>query len=180
MRTKRMITLLFLVVSLAACNRGPSAGDRAKALMQAGNDLLAQSGKASHEWTNEFSKAFRPQSREQFPANRDQLRVSADKITKALDDDTRLNESAIEKYEQALALIKDGPQRQGMVLVVSAIKKEKQINELHKTQMKLVSDEKIVDAKTLNARFMEIMDQVMVVKRQSDAEFSEGRRLMGM
>jgi len=175
-----MIMLLFLALSFAACNRGPSAGDRAKALMRAANDLLVQSTKATEEWTSEFSKAFRPQSRERFPANRDQLRASADKIIKALDEETRLNESAIEKYEQALALIKDGPQRQGMVLVVSAIKKEGQIRDLHKTQMQLVSDEKIVDAKTFNARFMEIMEQVMVVKRQSEAEFSEGRRLMGM
>ena len=180
MQTTRMITLLFLIVSVGACNRGPSATQRAVTLIREGNELLAQGTKSTEEWGSEFGKAFRPDSREKFPANREQLRVSADKIVKALDETTKLSKSAIEKFEQAFVLMEDGPQRQGMVMVVSSLKKEEQVNELHKSQVRLVSDEKIVDAKTLNGRFMEIMDQVMVIKRQADAEFSEGRRLMGM
>ena len=177
MRMKRWITLLVLLVSFTAC-KSASNGERAASLMREGNGLLAQGTKATDEWSREYMKSFNPTTRAQFPANRDQLRASADKIVKALDEATRLNNSAIEKFEQAMNLMSDGPQRKGLALLISASKKDEQVNELFKSQMRLVNDEKIVDANTFNERFLKILEPVAAIRRQHQAEFEEGKRLL--
>ena len=105
MRILRLILPFVLIANFAACKRAGSNGQQAAALVREANQLLSQSGDSTSEWTREYMKAFNPKSRAQFPGNRDELKVSADKIVKALDECTRLNNSAVEKYEQGLALM---------------------------------------------------------------------------
>lgn len=180
MRILRLILPLVLIATFAACKRGPSNGQQAAALVREGNELLTEGTKSGEEWTREYMKAFNPNSRAQFPGNREQLKASADKIVKALDECTRLNNSAVEKYEQGLVLMSEGQQRRGMTMLVSAIKKEAEVNELHKAQVQLVYDEKIADAKTLDEKFREVFDRITPVQRAYEAEFKEGRKVLGM
>ena len=65
-------------------------------------------------------------------------------------------------------------------MMVSAIKKEAQINELHKSQVQLVYDEKIADAKTLNEKFLEIFERITPIRNEYNAEFNAGRKVLGM
>lgn len=180
MRIIRLIMPLLLIASFGACKKAVSPGQQAATRVREANELLGQGTKATEEWSREYMKAFNPRSRAQFPGNRDQLRSSADKIVKALDESTRLNNSALEKYEQGLALMSEGQQRRGMSMLVSAIRKETEVNKLMKAQVQLVYDEKIVDAKTFDAKFLQIVEQTMALRREHEAVFNEGRRLLGM
>jgi hypothetical protein len=180
MRTMRTlsVTMVLLLVGFAAC-KSASQDQRAAALIREANNLLTEGSKSVSEWTSEYSRAFTPPNRAQFPANRDRLRASADKILKALDENAKLSNSAVAKYEQAIPLITNEQQRRGITLVLSALKKGTQVDELFKSQMQLVNDDKIADQKTFNDRFMQIIEQMSPLRSEIEAEFNEGKRLLG-
>jgi hypothetical protein len=179
--------MIFLVVGFADCNSASrnreTAAKRtqdAAAKIRGANDVLAQSTKTGGQWTAEYMKAFNPQSRSQFPGNRDSLQTSAEKILPMLDEHTRLSNEAIRQYEDAMGLISDDQQRKGMGLIVSALKKSLESDEMFRSQMRLVSDQSIVDEKTFNEKFLKIATQIGESRRDSQAQFEEGRRLMGL
>jgi molecular chaperone GrpE (heat shock protein) len=183
----RVVLLIFVVIGFAGCKSAfqqkQAAANQAKetaAKIREANNVLAQSTKTAGEWTAEYMKAFNPQSRAQFPANRGSLQTSANKILPLLDEHTRLSNEAIRQYEQTLGSISDANQRKGMGLIVSALKKSLQADELFKAQMRLVSDESIVDEKTFNERFLRLATEIGDSRRETQAEFEEGRRLMGL
>lgn len=178
MQKMRLLTLFLLIVSVAAC-KPVSQNERAVTLVREANDLLRQSTDSTGDWTSEYGKTFTPQNRAQFPANREQLKTAAEKINKSLDETTSLNDSALEKYEQALALMKEGPEKQGMTMLVSATKKQSEVNGIIKSQLQLVYDEKITDEQTFNQRFLEFLEQYEPLQREYMADLREGRRLLG-
>ena len=178
MRIMRLLPLLLLIAGFTACNP-ISPNLRAAALVREANNLLAAGAKPTDEWTSEYGRAFNPTNRAQFPANRDQLQASADKILKALDESGRFSNRAIEKYEQAIPLITDEKQRRGIAALLSSLKKGTQVDALLKSQIQLVYDDKIADQKTFNERFMQIFEQVNPLRTEIEAEFNEGKRLLG-
>lgn len=179
MQMARSILLVVLVVGFCGCSKPVSKDQQAAALMREANQLLAQSSSTS-QWTREYGKTFTPQNRAQFPANREWLRSQTDSIVKQLNEESRLSNEAIAKYEQATGLITNEQQRRGTASIVSALKKMVQINELFKSQMQLVSDDNIADEKTFNARFMQIFEEIGQLKREQETQFDEGKRLLGM
>src|SRR3954471_5566822 len=155
---RAVILLLLLLISFAACRPAAQKVDAA-ALMREANALLDESNKASAQWSKEYSKTFTPQNRAQFPANRESLRAHADNITKLLDENSSYCQKAIEKYDQAVQTIKDEQQRRGANLITSSLRKSLEINEVVKSQMQLLSDERIVTAEAFNAKFDEGLKQ---------------------
>jgi hypothetical protein len=185
MRTGRLVLVVFLVVGFAGCKSASQQAkvDQAKeaaAKIREANNVLAQSTKTTGEWMAEYMKAFNPPSRAQFPSNRAALQTSANKILGIMDEHTRLNNEAIRQYEQAMGMIADEKQRRGMGLIVSSLKQSLQADELFRSQMRLVSDESIVDQKTFNDRFMQLGTEISESRRGVQAQFEEGRRLMGL
>jgi hypothetical protein len=148
--------------------------------MREANAVLAQSTNTTSQWTTEYVKAFTPQNRAKFPANRESLQASADKIIKILNENERLSNEAIAKYEQATALITDEQQRRGTTMLISALKTSLQISDLFKSQMQLVSDEKIATEQAFNEKFAQITNQIVAASKENQAQFDEGRRLLGM
>jgi hypothetical protein len=175
----RVIPLLLVLTVFGACKSASRTNDAA-ALMREANSLLAKSTESSTQWTTEYMKAFNPENRAQFPANRQSLKKSADNVIKSLDENSRISNEAIAKYEQATALITDEKQRRGSTMIVSALKTSVEMCGLFKSQMQLVSDEKVTDQKTFNDRFNQIARQIGEKGRENKAQFDEGRRLLGM
>jgi hypothetical protein len=176
---RAVMLLLLLSIGFAGCKSAARTANPA-ALMREANTLLQEGNKTTDQWIKEYGQAFNPQSRAQFPGNRDSLRAHADSITKLLDENTRQWNKAVEKYEEAIPLIKDEKQRRGATLILSALRKSRDFNDAIRSQMQLVSDERIVDAKAFDEKFLELLKPVRQMDGQWQAEFDEGRRLLGM
>ncbi len=179
MRPMRIVLVVLLVIGFSGC-KSASREKRAAALLAKANTVWAKSGTDTDEWTTEWGRAFGPEGRARFPANRTELRTSADKIVKILDDETRLINEAVPQYEEAIALMTDERQRQGFTLLVSSMKTSLEGFEFVKTQMRLVTDESIVDAKTFEERFLSLGTQFGRTQRVSNEQLAEGKRMLGM
>ena len=180
MRITRITLTLLLVVVFCGCKSAASREKEAAALIREATGVVAQVTKVSGEWTAEYMKAFNPQNLAKFPANRESLRTSAERIVTILNETSRLNKEAIAKYEQATELIKDEEQRRGISMLTSALKTSLRLDDLVRAQMQLVSDEKITDEKSLNDKFKEIDERISEAVREEKAQFEEGRKLLGM
>jgi len=179
LRERAVILFLLVVVGVAACKSAAQKADPA-ALLREANVWLRQSSETTDQWTAEYGKAFRPQDRAQFPANRESLRAHADSITKILNENASQCNKALEKYEHAMALMKDEQQRKGVASLVSALRTSMKMDDLIKSQMQLVSDEQIVDAKTFNEKFLELLKPRAQMESERKAQVEEGKRLLGM
>lgn len=84
-----------------------------KELLSDANMLVKQDTGVTKQWADEFVKTFTMENRSKFPANRDFLRPHAEKIMTLLDESSRLNNTAADKYEQAVKLSGNEEQRQG-------------------------------------------------------------------
>jgi hypothetical protein len=177
MATIRLFVLVFVALGLLGCK--PSAQDeRAKALVSEANTLFAKSSKLTSQWTNEYLKAFTQENRAKFPANRDWLSAEAEKITTILDECSRMDHTMIQKYEEASALSTKDQDRKGISSLAAAIRKDLEVTELVKSQMRLVSDEQIKDAKTLNEKLMSSWQLIQQKQSESTDLIKEGRRLL--
>jgi hypothetical protein len=175
----RLILLIFFALALAACKSG-SGAERAKALMGEANDLLEQQSKITSQWAAEYGKVFSPQNRAQFPSNRNSLRTHADALIKLLDESSRLSNAAADKYEQASKLAGNDQERRGMVQFVTAMRNDVEVNELLKSQMRLVADEAIKDEQTFNEKFTDAMKLIQQKEKESEDHMNEGKRLLGL
>src|SRR5215211_4046971 len=144
MPAARVTLLIFLLVTFSGCN-DVARERQAKALVSEAYQLMKRDTDVTQQWTDEFVKAFTPENRAQFPANRDFLRTHAAQIVKLLDESSGLNNSAAEKYEQAAGLSGNDQQHRGMSSFASGFRKSVEANELLKFQMQMVSDETVVD-----------------------------------
>ena len=179
MRTSRTVVMVLLVIGLCAC-KSASGEKEAAALIKKANGVWDQKDKTTKAWTTEYANGFAPENRAKFPANRASLQTSADKIVKLLDEETRITNEALEQYEQANALIKEEWKQRGISLLISSLRKTLHSYEFLKSQIKLVYDESIVDAKTFEERFQELGGQFGKALRESQVEFNEGRRILGI
>ena len=179
MRMTRVVLPVLLMIGLCGC-KSASREKEAAAIFARANAVWAQTTKTRKEWTDEYVKAFSPENREQFPANRAALQTSGDKIVNILNEETRLTNEAIPQYEQAIALITNEQQRKGMNLLISSLRKGLESHEFVKSQMRLASDESIVDAKTFEKRFLSLGKQFGRSQRDSNAQLEEGKRILGM
>ena len=177
MLTARITLLIVLLVVFFGCKQ-VSREQQVKALLSEANDLLKQQTEVTGQWTDEFVKVFTAENRKQFPANRDFLRLHAEKIVKLLDESSSLGNKTAEKYEQAARLSRDDQQRTGLSWFASSFRKAVEVDELFKAQMKMVSDERIVDEKTFNEKFLHSGQLIAQKKRESEDDFAQGRRLM--
>jgi hypothetical protein len=175
----RVFVLTFLVICFCAC-KPASREKEAAAMMREANAVLTQTTELTTEWTAEYAEAFRPDSRAKFPANRSLLKTRAEKILRILDEYTQLTNKAIAQYEQAIPLVTNEQHRRGFTLLVSAEKETLQANELVKSQMQLVFDESIADAKTFNEKFLDLAAQLGKSRSEHDVLFKEAKRLLGM
>jgi hypothetical protein len=179
MKTSRAVVIILLVVGLCAC-KSASGEKEAAALITKANGVWDQTDKTTKAWTTEYANAFGPEKRAKFPANRASLQTSAGKIVKLLDEETRITNEAIEQYERANALITGEQKRHGVSLLISSLRKTLRSYEFLKLQLQIVYDESIVDAKTFEERFQQLGGQFGKALRESQAEFDEGRRILGI
>lgn len=175
----RLILLIFFVLTITACGSG-SKVQRAKALSGEANDLLEQQSKVTAQWSDEYGKVFSPRNRAKFPSNRDWLRTQADKLAGLLDESSRLSKAAADKYEQASGLMSNDQERRGMAQFAMAMRNDVEVNELLKSQMRLVNDEAINDEETFNEKFMDSMKLIQEKEKESEDHMNEGKRLLGM
>jgi hypothetical protein len=131
-----------------------------------------------NEWAREFGQAFTEQNRAQFPSNRDWLNSRAQKIVPLIDESLRLNNEALEKYEEAGRLMSKDQDRRGMVLIVASFRTGMEIEQMIKAQAQLASDQTITDAKTFNEKFASLNELIRQKQKVRDDQFDEGKRLM--
>src|SRR6185369_15384591 len=101
MPATRIVLPIVLLLGFAACNSAARREQQMKALLSDANMLIKQDTEVTKQWANEFVKTFTMENRSKFPANRDFLRTYAEKIIKLLDESSRFNNTAADKYEQA-------------------------------------------------------------------------------
>lgn len=179
MPATRVVLLIVLLVGFAACNSAARREQQMKALASDANLLIKQDTGVTHQWVDEFVKTFTVESRNKFPANRDSLRPHAEQIIKLLDESSRLNNTAADKYEQATKFAGSDQERQGLLSFASAFRKTVEANELIKAQMQMVSDETLVDAKIFSDRMTHSWEFVRQKQDESQQQFHEARRLLG-
>lgn len=175
----RVVLLVLVMTGFCGCNSASREKEAAARIIDA-NRMWTQTTKTSKEWTTEYATAFGPEKRAQFPKNRSLLKASADKIVKILEEETRLTNEAIPQYEQAIELLTDEQKRKGVSLLVSSLRKTLESYEFVKSQMQLVSDGTIVDAQTFEERFLRLGAQFGRTHREGQAQFEEGRRILGI
>ena len=176
MLVARVTLLIFLLVTFSGCNRVRER--RSKALRHDAYTLIARDTEITHQWTNELAKAFTPESRAKFPANRDFLRTHAAQIIKLLDESSSLNNRAADKYEQAARLSGNDQQLRGMRSLASGFRKTVEVNEILKSLMQTVFDETVMDQKTFNAKFSDSWELIRKKRREVDHDFQAGKRLL--
>ena len=178
MPATKVVLSIVLLLGFAACNSAARREQQMKALLSDANMLVKQDTGVTKQWADEFIKTFTPENRSKFPANRDFLRPHAEKIITLLDESSRLNNTAADKYEQAVKLSGNEQQRQALRSFVSAFRKTAEANELIKAQMQTVSDETLVDGKIFNDKMTRSWELVRQKQAESQQQFDEGKRLL--
>ena len=69
-------------------------------------------------------------------------------------------------------------ERRGMALIAPSIRKDVEVSQLLKSQMRLTSDEPIKDEKTFNEKFRDLMELIKQKEKESQDQLNEGKRLM--
>ena len=174
----RIVLLITLLFSLPGCRPAPSA-ERARELITQANNLLAEDLIITNEWAGEYGRLFSPQNRAKFPSNRESLRSRGERLVRLINESTRLNAGAAEKFEQAAGLISGDKEKRGLTMVAAAIRKTIEMNSLMKEQMALASDEQIKDEKIFNEKFMSLMSLIQQKSKERDEQQAEGKKLMG-
>ena len=174
----RVTLLIVLLVTFASCNHLGRAR-QSKALLNEAVELMQKNTDVTDQWTKEFVTAFTPTNRAQFPANREFLRTHAARIITLVDESSRLNNHAAVKYEQAARLSDYDQQKRGMNSFASGFRKTVEANELIKSQMQMVSDQRVADAKTFNEQFTHSWQLIQQKQSESQHQFAEGKRLLG-
>lgn len=174
----RVILPIFLLITFSGCNY-VARERQSKALLHDAYDLMKRDTDVTEQWANEFAKAFTQQNRAQFPANRDFLRSHAARIITLLDESSRLNNSAADKYEQAAGLSGNDRQHRGLTLFASGFRKTVEVNEILKSLMQTVFDETVVSERTFNEKFSHSWELIQQKRREIDQNFQDGKRLLG-
>ncbi len=177
MLTIRFVLLTLCVLILPGCR--PSARQPRELIAEA-TALLEQDSSVTKAWTAEFGKAFTPENRAQFPANRESMRVHAERITRLLDVSAKLNAQGAEKFDQAAALATEDKAKKGLALFAASLRRDVEITGLFKEQVKLVSNNEIKDRKVFNEKFMSLTQLIERKKAERDVEQNEAKRLVGL
>ena len=179
MAVVRFILLIALSIGFVACKQRSNL-EQAKTLINEGNALIAQDSDLTNEWTKLYRQEFKPDDIAKFPANRDALRLQAEKLMSLFDQCSSLSRMAAEKYDEASRFSNNANEKRGVALFASALRKNVEVNQLFKSQMKLFSDESIKDAKTLSEKIRRSWEVINLKRNEGQKEFDEGRRLLGI
>jgi|RhiMethySRZTD1v2_1073278.scaffolds.fasta_scaffold03686_14 hypothetical protein len=179
MSPARAMLLILLLVTFSGCNH-LSRARQSKALLSEAADLMKQDNDVTQQWTYEFVTTFTPENRAQFPANRDFLRTHAAKIIKLVEESSRLNNNVAAKYEQAARLSGYDQRQKGMTSFAAGFRKNVEMNEILKSQMQMVSDQRIVDPRIFNEKFLHSGNLMRQKQNESQRDFAEGKRLLGL
>jgi hypothetical protein len=175
----RVTLLIFLLITLFGCN-DVARIRQLKAVVTEASELIKQDTDITHQWSDEFVKTFTPENRAQFPANRDFFRTHAAQIIKLIDESSRLNNRAAARYEDAARISGSDQRQRGMVLFSSGCRKTVEMNELVKSQMQMVSDERVADEKTFNDRFLNSWKLIQQKQTEREHDFAEAKRLLAL
>ena len=173
------VILLILLLTTVSCSSAVTRQRLSKALMSEAYELIKRDTDLADQWTGAYKKAFTPENRAQFPANRDFLRTHAAQIIKILDESSSLNNGAADRYEQAADLSGSDQQHKGLTTLASGFRKTVEMNELLKSQMQIVSDDKVVDKQLFNEKFLHLGQLIAQKLSESQNQFGEGKRLLG-
>lgn len=173
----RVTLLIFLSILFCGCN---DVTERQKALMSDANTLIIRDTEITKQWVNEFAKVFTVENRAKFPSNREFFRTHAAQIINLVDESSSLNNSAADKYEQAAALSSNEQERRGMQSFASSFRKSVEANGIVKSQMQMVSDETVIDAKTFEEKIVHSWRLIEQKQRESSRDMQEGKRLLGL
>jgi hypothetical protein len=178
MAVVRFIVLIALISGFAACKHRSNV-EQAKSVINEANALIAQESDLTNQWTKLYRREFTPDDLAKFPANRDSLRVQAEKLMSLFDQCSSLSRMAAEKYDEASGFTNADVKR-GVTLFASALRKNVEVNQLFKSQMKLFSDESIKDPKTLNEKIRHSWEVINLKRDESQKDFDQGRRLLAI
>ena len=173
----RKALLIALVLNLVGC--AVVRVQRAKRLMAEANQLLEEDLKLEEKWVAEYGKAFRLENRNLFPSNREDLRISGEKVTEVINESMRLNSQAAEKIDQAVTLFSDDKVRRGLAKLAASVRTQQEINNLFKEQMLLVSDAEIKDPKTFNEKFLRVAALIGTKRTEVDDQKADAKKLLG-
>lgn len=177
MPVARVTLLIFLSILFCGCK---DVTERQKALMSDANTLIIRDTEITKQWVNEFAKVFTVENRAKFPSNREFFRTHAAQIITLVDESSSLNNSAADKYEQAAALSSNEQERRGMQSFASSFRKSVEANGIVKSQMQMVSDETVIDAKTFEEKIVHSWRLIEQKQRESSRDMQEGKRLLGL
>jgi len=171
------VILIFLLATSPGCNRA-SREKQSKALTSEAAQLIRHDTEVTKQWVDEFVKSFTPENRSKFPANRDFLKSHAAEIIRLLDESSRLNNGAADKYEQAAALSSNEKERKAYPLFATAFRKTSEANDILKLQMQIVFDEKVVDPKAFDEKFAQSWQLITQKQNERQQAIDEARRLV--
>lgn len=179
---KILIKRLFLVVLLVGASSGckqASQDQRANDLAREANQLGKQSTELIRQWADEYQKTFTTENGAKFPGNRDWMRAQAEKIIAILDESSSVDRRTAAKFEEAGQLYSKDGDRRAATLIATSLRRNIEVNELIKAQVRLVSDETIKDEKTLTEKMKQSWQVIRQKQLESEKEFGEGKRLLG-
>jgi len=142
------------------------------------NKISDQQIKVMNEWAREFGRTFTAQNRAQFPANRDWLNSRAQKILPLMEQSLRLNNEAIDKYEEASRLMRNDQHKKGSAIIAASFRKSVEIEQYFKAQAQLASDQTITDAKAFNEKFAYFNKLIQQKQKEQNDQYDEGKRFL--
>jgi len=157
-----------------------SRTQQAKTLIAEANTLIEQDSKVTQAWTAEYSKMFTPENRARFPVNRESLRSQGEQVIKLLDESAKLSVRGAEKFEQAAALVSEERAKQGMAMFASTLRRDVEITDLFKQQLRLASNQEIKDQKAFDEKFLNLMQIFQKKRREKYKQQDEARKLMSL
>lgn len=165
--------VLFLSLAFWSC-QSKQYNQKVNDLVLEGNNLLKQEEAITTEWKIEFTKVFTPENRAKFPSNREMLRPHAENQIKLLEQKQMLSNSAAEKFEQASQITNNEKERRLTAFYAASFKKDVEIYQLFKEQMKLVFDDAVKDSKTFETKFTDLTHRIeLKTKEKNKLQFEE-------
>jgi TPP-dependent 2-oxoacid decarboxylase len=170
--------MLLLFFTFLGC-KSIQYNQKVNELVREANVLLEQGTVITNEWKTEFVKVFTPENRAKFPSNREMLRPHAENQIRLLERLEILSNGAADKFDQASQISNNEKEKKFTSLFAASFRKDVEVSQLFKEQMKLVLDDNIKDLKTFETKFVALTKNVEMKMKERDELQSEGKRIIG-
>jgi flagellar motor protein MotB len=174
----KLYFVLMLLLAFIVC-QARQYNHQVNDLVREGNKLIEQEADITSQWKAEYVKTFTLENRAKFPANRDNLRSSAENQIKLLEQQQNLLSKTADKFEQASQISKNEKEKKFTSLMAESFRKDIEVNQLFKEQVNLILDDNINDLQTFEAKFKELTQKAEMKIKERDNLQAEAKRIIG-